>query len=169
LFVVRSFSNSRNSFLLIQVSKKRNKLLEQQLKVTQVQVDIDTKGKKLALVAQASDLLKKERVALRDLKREMAYDTDGSEAEDIKTSILYYKRSVVEAKSEFEETAVPQAVVQSPSITAASPLRASDSPTTYTSPSSCTGGPTSFDSPFDDIIIVGSPLDTSTAAPSSVG
>jgi hypothetical protein len=59
-YVLGSCSNSTFSFLYYQVSKKLNKLLEQQLEFTGAKVNLNIKGKKLALLAQASDLLRKE-------------------------------------------------------------------------------------------------------------
>ncbi len=72
-------------FLHNQVSSKRNKLLAQQLEYTRSEAKVNMKGKKLALVAQASDLLRKERLALRNFWSASEYNTDGSEAEEIKS------------------------------------------------------------------------------------
>jgi hypothetical protein len=89
----------------IQVPNKLNKILEQQLKHTRVEFNQNMKGKKLTVVAHAtnycSDLLRKERLALRNFRNQLPYKTgDDSKAEDkrcqsrieMKTSITYYKR-----------------------------------------------------------------------------
>jgi hypothetical protein len=55
--LLRVCSNISSSFLFHQISKKHNKLLEQQLKFAHLEVNLNMKGKKLALVAQACDLL----------------------------------------------------------------------------------------------------------------
>jgi hypothetical protein len=118
--LLRVCSNISSSFLFHQVSKKRNKLLEQQLEYARLEVNLNMKGKKLALVAQACDLLKKERLALRNFRNELGYKTDDSEAEEMKTSILFYKNSVKDAKCALEEDAV---AVSSPvAVTVSSPV-----------------------------------------------
>lgn len=87
------------------MSIKRNKLLEEQLEYTRLEVYQNIKGKKIALLAQTSDLLSKERLALRNFRTQLQYDTDGSEAEEMKASIIYYKKSVQDAKRALEEGA----------------------------------------------------------------
>jgi uncharacterized phage infection (PIP) family protein YhgE len=129
-YVLGVCTNSDLSFLINQVSRKRNKLLKQQVKhsrqqlqYTRLEVNLNVKGKKLALLAQASELLKKDRLALREFRNELHYDSDGSEAKEMKESILYYKKSVVDAKRAIDEVAAtpPAAVVDPHSAAVSSP------------------------------------------------
>jgi hypothetical protein len=75
--LLRVCSNISFSFRFYQVSKKRIKILEQQLEYARLEVNLNMKGKKLALVAQACDLLRKERLALRNFRNELGYKTAG--------------------------------------------------------------------------------------------
>jgi hypothetical protein len=43
------------------------------------------------VLAQASDLLRKEQLALRNFRYHLPYDTDDYKAEEMKASIMYYK------------------------------------------------------------------------------
>jgi hypothetical protein len=112
-YLLGSCSNSNFSFLYYQVSKKHNQLLEQQLDFTHAEVNLNIKGKNLALLAQANDLQRKERLALHNFRSQLPYDTDDSEAEEMKELIIYEKKSVKEATGTLEEDTVPNSVPRS--------------------------------------------------------
>ncbi len=85
---------------------------------------VNVKGNKLALVAQASDLLRKERLALRNFRSESQYNTDCSEAEDMKKCMLFYKTSMDDATQAVKKDPVesPSTVVDSATATSVNEL-----------------------------------------------
>jgi hypothetical protein len=86
-----------------QVSIERNELLAEQLACSRAEAKLNMQGKKVALVAQASDLLRKERQALREYRSQVYYDSADSECKEIKNNIVYYKQKTEEAKGALEE------------------------------------------------------------------
>jgi hypothetical protein len=82
---------------------ERNELLAEQLACSRAEGKLNIQGKKVALVAQVSQLLRKERQALRDFKGQVNYDSDDSECLEIKANIVYYKKKTQEAKSDLED------------------------------------------------------------------
>jgi hypothetical protein len=106
--------------------------LEQQLKYTPIKVNLNIKGNKFTVLAQARGLLRKEWLALRDFRNQLPYDTDDSKADEMKTSIIYYKKYVNNAKPALKEDMVgvsPSAAVDSPSTTVHLSMTAVDSST----------------------------------------
>jgi hypothetical protein len=63
-------------------------------------------------LAQASDLLRKEQLALCNSRNQLAYDKDDSEAGKMKTAIIDYKKSVNDAKHALEEDVEQHLLVQ---------------------------------------------------------
>ena len=86
-----------------QVSIERNELLAEQLACSRAEAKLNIQGKKVALVAQVSDLLRKERQALREYRAQVNYDSADSECREIKNNIVYYKTKTEEAKGALEE------------------------------------------------------------------
>jgi hypothetical protein len=118
-----------------QVSIERNELLAQQLACTRAEAKLNIQAKKVALVAQVSDLLRKERLALRDYRGRADYDSADSECVEIKTNISYYKKKTLEAKGDLEDT---------PHSASGSPARLSSPPVKRpTTPAGSTGLPSS--------------------------
>jgi hypothetical protein len=69
---------------------------------------------------------------LRDFRNQLPYDTDDSKADEMKTSIIYYKKYVNNAKPALKEDMVgvsPSAAVDSPSTTVHLSMTAVDSST----------------------------------------
>jgi 16S rRNA U516 pseudouridylate synthase RsuA-like enzyme len=87
----------------LQVSIERNELLAQQLACSRAEAKLNIQGKKVALVAQASDLLRKERKALREYRSQVNYDSADSECREMKNNIVFYKIKTEEAKGALEE------------------------------------------------------------------
>jgi hypothetical protein len=99
-------SNTYPVSLRRKVSIERNELLAEQLACSRAEVNLNIQGKKVALVAQVSDLLRRERQALRAHRANPYYDSSDSadsEGREIKSNIEYYKKKTAEAKGALEE------------------------------------------------------------------
>jgi hypothetical protein len=105
-----SGSNTDCFLLRRQVSIERNELLAEQLACSRAEIKLNIQGKKVALVAQVSDLLRKERQALREYRAQVNYDSADSECTEIKHNIEYYKKKTEEAKGALEEPKLGGAV-----------------------------------------------------------